>query len=351
VLINPADVAAVADGVLVNAVWAVGQMVARPGESRRTAAGLGTAAWADTERLIKDALADVTASREFPALSEQDAAELTVALERHEVQGALQALLAVRLTDAPEADAAKAREAVRLALSKTAPPPSRRDERRAGIGVSVADGRSPLPATARPEESSVLSAGSKYAAPLSEYFDDKICGLVATLEGRVGFAGLAQVRAEAYNARMVALLGAIERQAAALADSGRDGRDETEFLERYRRQAHQRHGFLVPPDFDRRRRVRVADIYVATGVTEEDYSERERVPPGTARNSLKVRDLVGRLDRTVLLGDPGGGKTTAANVLTDYFASDATRRIPFLVTLRDYAAKTPIEWSRADRSA
>lgn len=94
VLINPADVSAVADGVLVNAVWAVGQMVARPRESRRTAAGLDTAAWADTEGLIKDALADVAASREFPALSEQDAAELTVTLERHEVQGALQALLA-----------------------------------------------------------------------------------------------------------------------------------------------------------------------------------------------------------------------------------------------------------------
>jgi NACHT domain len=353
VLINPADVAAVADGVLVNAVWAVGQMAARPRESRRTAAGLDTAAWADTERLIRDALADVAARREFPVLSEQDAAELAVALRRHEVQGALQALLAVRLTDAPEVDAVKAREAVRLALSRMVPTSPRHDDRRRGVGVPLADdGRSSLRATARSEEPLMLAgfeaAGSKYAAPLSEYFDDKICGLVATLEGRVGFAGLAQVRAEAYNARIVALLGAIERQVAALADSGRYGRDEIEFLERYRRQAHQRHGFLVPPDFDRRRRVRVADIYVATGVTEEDYSERPRVPLETAAGSLKVWDLAGRLDRTVLLGDPGGGKTTAANVLTDYFASDATRRIPFLVTLREYAAKTPIEWSVAE---
>jgi len=351
VLINPADVAAVADGVLVNAVWAVGQMAARPRESRRAAAGLDTVAWADTERLIRGALADVATSREFPALSEQDAAELAVALRCHEVQGALQALLAARLTDAPEADAAKAREAVRLALSRTVPPSSGRDDRRTGIGASPG-GKSSLRATARPEESPMLpafeAAGSKYAAPLSEYFDDKICGLVATLEGRVGLAGLAQVRAEAYNARIVALLGAIERQAAALADSGRDGRGETEFLERYRRQAHQRHGFLTPPDFDRRRRVRVADIYVATAVTEEDYSERLRVPPETATGSLKVWDLAERLDRTVLLGDPGGGKTTAANVLTDYLASDATRRIPFLVTLREYAAKTPIEWSVAE---
>jgi predicted NACHT family NTPase len=55
--------------------------------------------------------------------------------------------------------------------------------------------------------------------------------------------------------------------------------------------------------------------------------------------------LAERLDQTVLLGDPGGGKTTAANVLANFFASDAGRRLPFLVTLRDYAAKTPPEWS------
>ena len=49
----------------------------------------------------------------------------------------------------------------------------------------------------------------------------------------------------------------------------------------------------------------------------------------------------------MLLGDPGGGKTTAANVLANFFASDPTRRIPFLVTLREYAAKTPPQWSVA----
>jgi hypothetical protein len=51
VLINPADVATVADGLVVNAVWAVGQMVMRPRESRRVAAGMDTVGWMDTERL------------------------------------------------------------------------------------------------------------------------------------------------------------------------------------------------------------------------------------------------------------------------------------------------------------
>lgn len=63
---------------------------------------------------------------------------------------------------------------------------------------------------------------------------------------------------------------------------------------------------------------------------------------------MKVWDLVGLLDRTVLLGAPGGGKTTAANVLTNRFVSDPDGRIPFLVTLREYAAKAPIEWSVAE---
>jgi hypothetical protein len=226
VLINPADVAAVADGVLVNAVWAVGQMVTRPRESRRAAAGMETAGWMDTERLIRDALADVAASREIPVLSEQEAAELTAALRRHEVQGALQVLLAVRLTDAPELEAAQARQAIRLALSGSVPPPLGMTDRRAPRRQGQSLRGVPLPG--------FETAGTRYAPRLSEYFDDKVCGLVAMLEGRVGFAGLAQVRAEAYNARIVALLGAIERQVMALADPGRDERDEAEFLERYR---------------------------------------------------------------------------------------------------------------------
>jgi hypothetical protein len=308
-LVNWSDIL---DGEIVNAAWAVAGMVAKPRTSRRTAAALDTAAWADTERLLRDALAGIATDLEVPDLSEDEAAELAAAVRRDEVQGALRTLLACRLTDAPEADAAQARTAVLLALGGT------------------------------------TSSTTLYCATLSEYLDERVCALVAKVEGRVGFAGLAQVRAEAYNARIVALLGAIERQVAALADPARWTPTETEFLERYRRQAHLRHGFLTPPDFDRRRRVPVADIYVPTRVGEEDQSERMGLTQETEPASLKVWDLVERLDRTVLLGDPGGGKTTAANVLTDHFAGDAGRRVPFLVTLREYAAKAPIEWSVAE---
>ena len=306
--VNWADIL---DGEIVNAAWALAGMVARPRTARNVAASLDTAVWANTERLVREALAEIAADPELPELSEDEAVELAAAVSQPEVQGALQALLAVRLTDAPETDAARAREAVRLALARAT---------------------DPVP-------------GAAYAARLSEYFDDKITALVGMLEGRVGYAGLAQVRAEAYNARIVALLGAIERQVAALADPGRRTQAEAEFLGRYRRQAHQRHGFLTPPDFDRRRRVPVPDIYIPTGISEEDDPGRGRQSPGTELASPTVSDLAGLLNRTVLLGDPGGGKTTAANVLTDHFADDGSVRVAFLVTLREYAAKTPIEWS------
>ena len=69
------------------------------------------------------------------------------------------------------------------------------------------------------------------------------------------------------------------------------------------------------------------------------------VSPSADQSSLDVYGLAGRLDRSVLLGDPGGGKTTAANVLMHYFASQQDGRVPFFVTLRDYAANDPPERS------
>ena len=124
-------------------------------------------------------------------------------------------------------------------------------------------------------------------------------------------------------------------------------RTEASFLTRYRRHVIDQHGKLEPPDFDRRRRVPVQDIYVPTSITEDPAAERRLVPHPSDQPSLDVYDLAERIDRSVLLGEPGGGKTTAANVLMHHFAQDAAGRIPLLVTLRDYAAKDPPERSVA----
>ena len=82
-----------------------------------------------------------------------------------EIQAALQELLAVRLTDAPETDAARARDAVRAALGAAAP------------------------------DAAALSGA------LAGYYDDQICALVARLEGEEPPL-LAQIRSEAFSARI-----------------------------------------------------------------------------------------------------------------------------------------------------
>jgi len=294
-LINLGDVA---DSVLVSAIGTTVRMVVLQRMSRRTASQMSIAGWADIEALTRGGLAG--AKLVLPKLSETDAAQIKAALKRNEVQSALQTLLAVRLTDAPETNAIVAREAVRLALN-----------------------------------------GVRYSEELSDYYDRKISSLVAHLEGRIGLAGLSQIRKEAYDSRIIAILDKIEYQVAALSHPGRDGPEETRFLDGYIRHVRDVHGKLEPPDFERRRKVSVEKIYVNTSV--HSYLDGDMNEGIESR--LNVIDLATKIDRTVLLGDPGGGKTTAANVLANYFASVPAERIPFLVTLRDYAAMDPPERS------
>lgn len=295
-LINIGDVA---DGVLVNAIALAGRRIGaaaggRPG--RRRADDLTAARWFETYRLTSRA-------PDLPDLSPALAERLAAILRGDEVQAALQVLLAARLTDAPETDAASARQVLSLT-------------------VTAAD-----------------SGAAPFAETLAGYYDDQICALVARLEADDPPL-LAQIRGEALSARMINVLNAIERHTAALTTRP-TLRAEASFLASYRRHVIGQHGKLEPPDFDRRRRVPIADIYVPTAITEELSPERVAVSPHPDAASFTVYDLADRLDRSVLLGDPGGGKTTAANVLMHHFASDPAGRVPFLVTLRDYAAQDP----------
>ena len=301
-LINIVDVA---DGALVNAIALTGRRVGVAVDGlrgRRRAADLTAARWLETYRLTSE-------TPDLPDLSPALTQRLADILRGDEIQAALQELLAARLTDAPEADAASARQILSLTLA-------------------VAD----------PD-------AAWFAEALAEYYDDQICALVARLEADDPPL-LAQIRSEAFSTRMLNVLNAIERHTAALTTRPAQ-RTEASFLTRYRRHVIDQHGKLEPPDFDRRRRVPVQDIYVPTSITEDPAAERRLVPHPSDQPSLDVYDLAERIDRSVLLGEPGGGKTTAANVLMHHFAQDAAGRIPLLVTLRDYAAKDPPERSVA----
>ena len=262
----------------------------------RAAEDLAVARWFETYKLTARIPPDTS------DMSPAAMARLAELLRGDDVQAAVQELLAVRLTDGSDFDAARAREAFVLTL--------------AGAGD--------------PEVSS-------HAEALAGYYDDEISHLV----GRLGDSPmLAQIRSEALSARMIAVLHAIERHTAALS-SRPTSRTEANFLTRYRGHVIDQHGKLEPPDFERRRRVPIADIYVSTVIYEETHPELTAVPPLKEPPSITVWDLATRLDRSVLLGDPGAGKTTASTVLMQHFASDASRRIPFLVTLRNFAAVDP----------
>jgi hypothetical protein len=189
-------------------------------------------------------------------------------------------------------------------------------------------------------------ATASLAEALADYYDDQIRELVARLESQEP-ALLEQIRNEALPTRIVAVLRAIERHTAAL--TSRPGlRGEAHFRASYRQHVIEHHGKLEPADSDRRRRVPIGEIYVPTVIQEEEPNAEQAAAP----HELDVWQLAAEIDRSVLLGDPGGGKTTAANVLMHHFAngglhSDQTWRVPFLVTLRKYAATHPPERSVA----
>ena len=110
-------------------------------------------------------------------------------------------------------------------------------------------------------------------------------------------------------------------------------RPSEDFLVRYRRHVTEYHGMLEAPDFECRRRVPVADLYVSPAIV-QILRGSPQLPPC----EVTLRQFGEEIDRTVLLGDPGGGKTTAAQVLMHDLAAQRGGRVPFMVTLREFAA-------------
>ncbi|MEU9510607.1 NACHT domain-containing protein [Micromonospora sp. NPDC048170] len=147
-----------------------------------------------------------------------------------------------------------------------------------------------------------------------------------------------KIHSQAHYQRLASILEAIERRLASPAESKPTEADEEQrFLRHYLPQATRHHGHLTPPDFDRRKRVPISEIYVSPNLKRVGVSHEE-VP-------LRLDDLIRLIDRTVLLGDPGGGKSTAATVTMHYTATGGSGLVPILVTLRDFAAGKVIDES------
>lgn len=112
------------------------------------------------------------------------------------------------------------------------------------------------------------------------------------------------------------------------------------WLTTYRTLCERAHGYIVPPDFDTSRKIPMANLYVTPTVSGGG--------PNAYRDGAGMNFDVFRstIDRTVLLGDPGGGKSTLSNYLAAYWATSDDGIVPFHVTLREYA-KQPSELSIA----
>lgn len=291
----------VTTGVLVSAIGVAGRRLGTAAaaawpERRQAAEDIAIARWFESYKLT---------ARKPPSTSGMSftaSTRLEELLSGDDVQAAIQELLAVRLTDGANLDAARAREVFVLTLARANDPEI-----------------------------------SSHAESLANYYDEEICDLV----GRLAESPmLTQIRSEALSTRMIAVLRAIERHVAALT-ARPSPRSENDFLTRYRAHVIDQHGKLEPPDFERRRRVPISDIYVPTVIYEEAAHELTNSPISEELPSITVWDLAKFIDRTVLLGNPGSGKTTTSTVLLHHFASDSSCHIPFLVTLRNFAAVDP----------
>lgn len=133
--------------------------------------------------------------------------------------------------------------------------------------------------------------------------------------------------------RVAAILDNIEKHNAALKRSAveevRESRQR--FIDDYRVVCAEEHGYIRPPDFETNRKIAMEQLYV--------------VPTIAGHESVSGRDVdmtsdyfIGQIDRTVVLGDPGGGKSTLSNYVTALLARDADGPVPFHIILRDFAA-------------
>jgi len=258
-------------------------------EKKRYASDLEYTTWFDTYKLTNH-MPDVRLPN---GLTE---AEVKVFLDSDRCHAILHGLLSARLCGAPELDVSGLR--------------------RGFIAAGIALGHSG-------DITTLLKQ-------LFDYYDLEVATMVGKLAASFPEA-LPRLREDAAGARLVAILNAVERHVAALTEEP-DIESERDFLNRYRRHVVDQHGKLEPPDFQRRRRVPIADLYVSPDIKLMAYA-----PTSMVNHALSIDSFMEGLDRTVLLGSPGAGKTTASTVVMYRHAVDHERRTPFLVVLRDFA--------------
>jgi len=167
------------------------------------------------------------------------------------------------------------------------------------------------------------------------------CDTSLQLAAERGILGGLDARAVLRHRQLQARLEAIEQNITFLRSGGPVDLATVEgFGADYLHQVQNRFGYIIPQSFDRQRKLPIDDLFVAPRL----YPDRRRVEYAEAK-PWPMSTAIAAIDRTVLLGNPGGGKSTFAHKLAHLLASEPERRhiagrrllLPFFVTLRDYA--------------
>ena len=117
--------------------------------------------------------------------------------------------------------------------------------------------------------------------------------------------------------------------------------DIKKFEDRLRTQIVNRHSHITPPNFDAARKIEIDKLYVYPSFTTSKQSNEPWL-----KSELNVERLLEKADRIVILGMPGGGKSTFANKLCYDLANNPDQKkynsrflTPILAILRDYGAQ------------
>lgn len=116
-----------------------------------------------------------------------------------------------------------------------------------------------------------------------------------------------------------------------------------QFEEQYRQQVASRHAYITPPYVDAARRFPVDSLYVHPSFVPS------KVPEASEQRPLELGDFLLSAFRAVVLGDPGGGKSTLALTLCHDLAQRYEARLfggrlvtPIIVVLRDFGAEKKV---------
>lgn len=101
------------------------------------------------------------------------------------------------------------------------------------------------------------------------------------------------------------------------------------FVDNYRMACAERHGYITPPDFETNRKIPMEQLYVAPTILDSSKMHRD--------HPLELENFISTIDRTVVLGDPGGGKSTLSAFIASKLAKDEGGPVPIHVTLRYFA--------------